>query len=115
VIAPDEHNGDLANPALDLLLDPDEASTPSTAAIDWLLARGVTVETFARYWAVGAARVIEVGGLTDLAYMPCATADRPRREPPFSVRSPRAALAHVVGDATERLIAVGMLSQSPSS
>jgi hypothetical protein len=76
MIHPDEHNGELANPARDLLLDPDEASTPSTAAIDWLRARGVTVETFARYWSVGAARVIEVpGGLTDLAYMPCAIGD----------------------------------------
>jgi hypothetical protein len=47
-------------------------ATPSTAAIKWFLAHGVTVETLGRYWAVGAARVcFEPAG----CYTPVVTGD----------------------------------------
>jgi hypothetical protein len=65
VILPDLHDGDLANPALDLLLDPNEVSTPTTEVLRWLLGKGVAIEAIAAaadgrgrmHWAIGAARV----------------------------------------------------------
>jgi hypothetical protein len=76
VSLPDEYDGechaDLENAALDLLLDPDEVSTPSTEAVRWLLAQGVAVETLARRWAVGANFVLfHPGG----RYTPCVCGD----------------------------------------
>jgi hypothetical protein len=52
-----EHDADLENLALDLLLDSAEVSTPSTKAIRWLLSNGVAIETITRRWAIGAAHV----------------------------------------------------------
>jgi hypothetical protein len=57
MLLPDAHDGDLPNPARQLLLDPAEMATPTTEAIRWLITQGVAVETLARYCAVGAARV----------------------------------------------------------
>jgi hypothetical protein len=61
IIRPDEHDGDRDNPALDLLLDPTEIATPSTAAIQWLLANGVSIESMARNTDIEATAEADVG------------------------------------------------------
>jgi hypothetical protein len=72
IALPDEYDGELNNPALDLLLDPAEVATPSMAAIAWLLANGVPIEAVTRFWAIGAARVIAIDSVI---YMPCPIGD----------------------------------------
>jgi hypothetical protein len=72
-----EFDGDLENPALDLLLDPDEVGVPSTDAIRWLLNNGAGIEAIGARWTVGAARVcfqpngryVPVPGLGSFAYV----------------------------------------------
>ena len=54
---PDEYDGELDNPARDLLHDVAEVSTPSTAAIRWLDTQGVAIETIYRRAAIGTAYV----------------------------------------------------------